>query len=66
MNLFVYRKLNLVVNVLIVVICILMLVFLKTDFLKKIIVLTILILKLFAILDYFKNKKVENKSRNEK
>ena len=59
MNLFVYRKLNLVVNVLIVVICILMLVFLKTDFFKKIIIATILILKLFAILDYFKNKKVE-------
>lgn len=57
MNLFVYRKLNLVVNVLIVVICILMLVFLKTDFFKKIIIATILILKLFSILDYFKNKK---------
>ncbi|EGV09946.1 hypothetical protein HMPREF9127_0570 [Parvimonas sp. oral taxon 393 str. F0440] len=66
MNLFVYRKLNLVVNVLIVVICILMLVFLKTDFFKKIIIATILILKLFSILDHFKNKKVENKSRNEK
>ncbi|MFT4444897.1 MULTISPECIES: hypothetical protein [unclassified Parvimonas] len=57
MNLFVYRKLNLVVNVLIVVICILMLVFLKTDFFKKIIIATILILKLFSILDHFKNKK---------
>ena len=66
MKLFAYRKLNIVINVLIVVICILMLIFLNLDLFKKIIVLTILILKLFAILDYFKNKKVENKSRNEK
>ena len=59
MKLFVYRKLNIVINVLIVVVCILMLIFLNLDLFKKIIVVTILILKLFAILDYFKNKKVE-------
>ena len=45
MNLFVYRKLNVVINVLIVVICILMLIFLNLNLFKKIIIVTILILK---------------------
>ena len=71
MNLFVYRKLNVVINVLIVVICILMLIFLNLDLFKKIIIVTILILKSLSVLDHFKKlksddnkeKKVSNKQK---
>lgn len=71
MNLFVYRKLNVVINVLIVVICILMLIFLNLDLFKKIIIVTILILKSLSVLDHFKKlksddnkeKKVSNKNK---
>lgn len=71
MNLFVYRKLNVVINVLIVVICILMLIFLNLDLFKKIIIVTILILKSLSVLDHFrklksddnKEKKVSNKKK---
>ncbi|WP_313962436.1 hypothetical protein [uncultured Parvimonas sp.] len=51
MNLFVYRKLNVVINVLIVVICILMLIFLNLNLFKK--------LKS----DVNKEKKVSNKKK---
>ena len=69
MNLFVYRKLNVVINVLIVVICILMLIFLNLDLFKKIIIVTIL--KSLSVLDHFKKlksddnkeKKVSNKKK---
>lgn len=60
MNLFVYRKLNVVINVLIVVICILMLIFLNLDLFKKIIIVTILILKSLSVLDHFKKLKSDN------
>lgn len=71
MNLFVYRKLNVVINVLIVVICILMLIFLNLELFKKIIIVTILILKSLSVLDHFKKlksddnkeKKVSNKNK---
>lgn len=71
MNLFVYRKLNVVINVLIVVICILMLIFLNLNLFKKIIIVTILILKSLSVLDHFKKlksdvnkeKKVSNKKK---
>ena len=71
MNLFVYRKLNVVINVLLVVICILMLIFLNLDLFKKIIIVTILILKSLSVLDHFKKlksddnkeKKVSNKKK---
>lgn len=71
MNLFVYRKLNVVINVLIVVICILMLIFLNLNLFKKIIIVTILILKSLSVLDHFKKlksddikeKKVSNKNK---
>lgn len=71
MNLFVYRKLNVVINVLIVVICILMLIFLNLELFKKIIIVTILILKSLSVLDHFKKlksgdnkeKKVSNKKK---
>lgn len=66
MNLFVYRKLNIVINVLIVVVCILMLIFLNLNFIKKIIVVTILILKLLSILDYFKKYKNDDKQEVKK
>ena len=60
MNLFVYRKLNVVINVLIVVICILMLIFLNLDLFKKIIIVTILILKSLSVLDHFKKLKSDD------
>ena len=63
MNLFVYRKLNVVINVLIVVICILMLIFLNLNLFKKIIIVTILILKSLSVLDHFKKLKSDNKDK---
>ena len=63
MNLFVYRKLNVVINVLIVVICILMLIFLNLNLFKKIIIVTILILKSLSVLDHFKKLKSDNKEK---
>ena len=60
MNLFVYRKLNVVINVLIVVICILMLIFLNLELFKKIIIVTILILKSLSVLDHFKKLKSDD------
>lgn len=71
MNLFVYRKLNVVINVLIVVICILMLIFINLNLFKKIIIVTILILKSLSVLDHFKKlksddikeKKISNKKK---
>ena len=59
------------INVLIVVICILMLIFLNLDLFKKIIIVTILILKSLSVLDHFKKlksddnkeKKVSNKKK---
>ena len=63
MNLFVYRKLNVVINVLIVVICILMLIFLNLNLFKKIMIVTILILKSLSVLDHFKKLKSDNKEK---
>ena len=63
MNLFVYRKLNEVINVLILVICILMLIFLNLNLFKKIIIVTILILKSLSVLDHFKKLKSDNKEK---
>ena len=61
MNILDNKKFNLIINVLIIFICILMLIFFKTRTFEKVLIIMILILKLFSVFDFFKNKRMKEK-----
>ena len=66
MNILDNKKFNLIINVLIIFICILMLIFFKTRTFEKVLIIMILILKLFSVFDFFKNKRMEEKQEVKK
>ena len=66
MSILTNKKFNLIINILIVFICILMLIFFKTRTFEKVLIIMILILKLFSVFDFFKNKRIEEKQEVKK